>query len=219
MKTEDLIADLAGRLEPVRPVAPPGVRLLRWALVALACAAAGVVVLGTRPDLRLALGQPEFLALGFVAAGTAILAAAAALVLAIPGAERSPAIRTTAMLLVGLWLATLLVAIARAGEGFRVDSHWPACFIRAVGIGLVPAVVLFGMLRRAAPLRLAWAGGLSAVAATAMGALAVHIICSINDPAHALVGHFGPVAVLGALGTTAAGTLLKPRKGSGLART
>jgi hypothetical protein len=211
MKTEDLIADLAGRLEPVRPLAPPAVRLLLWALVAAACAGAGLVVFGAKPDFRVALGQAEFLALGCLAVGTAILAGAAALVLAIPGAERSPAMRTTAVTLVAVWLATLLVAIARADEGFRFDSHWPACFSRAVGIGLVPAVVLLAMLRRAAPLRLAWAAGLAAVAATAAGALAVQIICPINDPAHALIGHFAPVATLGAIGAAAAGRLLNVR--------
>jgi hypothetical protein len=211
MKTEDLIANLASQVEAVRPLPPPPARLFQWSLLAVVNAAAGIALFGARPDLASALGQPVFQATLVLALGTAILSAAAALVLAIPAAERVPVARTTAAILAGLWLTTLVVAIVRAGSALAFGSHEAACFSRAAGIGLVPGGVLFVMLRRALPLRLAWAGGLAAAAATAAGALAVQIICPIDDPAHALAGHFGPVAALGAVGAALAGQLLEKR--------
>ncbi len=218
MKTEDLIADLVSQVEPVRPLPPPAVRLFQWSLVAIVCAAAGILLFGARPDLGSALGQPAYLATAMLALGTAILSAASAFVLAIPAAERSPVARVTAAMLVGLWMTTLVVAILREGQGFRYGSHEAACFSRAIAIGLAPAGVLFMMLRRALPLRLAWAGGLAAVAAIATGALAVQIICPIDDFAHALLAHFGPVVVFAVIGASAAGPLLRHQTTSGYRR-
>ncbi len=210
MKTEDLIADLVSRVEPVRPLPPPGVRLFQWSLVAALSAAAGIVVFGVKPDLGDVLRGPQFAVTGFLAIATAILAAAAALVLAIPGAERSPAMRGGTVSLVGLWLTTLVMAIVRDDQGFTADSPWPVCFIKAAAIGVPSAVVLFAMLRQAASLRLAWTSGLAVAAAVAIGAVAVQIICPINDPAHALLGHTGPVVVLGCAGAGLARRLLRP---------
>ena len=43
----------------------------------------------------------------------------------------------------------------------------------------------------------------------ATGALAIQLICPLDDAAHALLGHLGPVLVIGALGAVAARHLLK----------
>ena len=45
MRTDDLIADLAGRVTPVRPLPPPAVRALGWLVLAGLCAVAGVTVM------------------------------------------------------------------------------------------------------------------------------------------------------------------------------
>jgi hypothetical protein len=70
-------------------------------------------------------------------------------------------------------------------------------------LSVVPGWWLFAMLRRAAPLRRAWAGALATLAAVAIGATATQFICPIDDPAHQLVGHMLPVAVLSMLGAIA----------------
>ena len=214
MKTEDLIANLVSQVEPVRPLPPPAIRLFQWFLVAIVCAAAGIMLFGARPDLGSALGQPAYLATAMLALATAILSAASAFVLAIPAAERSPGTRAMAAILIGLWITTLVVAILPAGQGLTFGSHEAACFSRAIAIGLVPAGALFMMLRRALPLRLAWTGGLAAVAAIATGALAVQIICPIDDAAHALLAHFGPVVAFGVIGASVAGPLLRHQRTS-----
>jgi hypothetical protein len=208
MKTDDLIAELSGRAPPVRPLPSPAIRVLVWSLVALGSAAAGILVFGAKPDLASAVQLPEFLATAILALGTSFLAAAATLVLAIPGAERSPAGRVLALSFMTLWVVTLVASIARAGHGLTGDAHWPVCFIRVVGIGLLPAVALFMMLRRSAPLRLAWTSGLATVAAMAIGAVAVQVICPINDSGHALLGHLGPVLALGGAAAATARRLL-----------
>jgi hypothetical protein len=209
MRTEELIAQLAGVAEPVRPLPPPWLRAIAWSAVALLSTAAGVAVFGGRSDVAIAVGQPQFVWITAIVLATTAFAVTAALVLAIPGAERSPIQRGSTLVLAGVWALMLAYAIVRAGHGFTGVSDWYVCFIRITGMALVPLVILFGMLRRSAPLRLAWASGLSMMAAAAAGAVAIQFICPLNDPGHALLGHFGPVLVFGSVGAAAARRLLK----------
>jgi len=211
MRTEDLIVELASRAEPVRPLPSPGVRTVAWLMVAAACGAAGMAAFGLRPRLGDLAGQTGFLATAFVAIATALFSSFAAFVLAIPGAERSPALRASTVALVAIWFALLVADIVRGGYGFARIADWPICFLRVMLISLVPAVLLVVMLRRAAPLSPAWTGALAAVAALCTGALAIQFICPLADPGHALLGHFGPVAVLATLGSLLGWRLFAPR--------
>ena len=209
MKTDDLIATLARDVAPVRPLVSPAIRLAGWLSVAFAGAAAGIWVFGARPDAVDLLQRPDSLVTAILAVGTTTFAAAAALVLAIPGAERSPVLRAAAMTLVTVWAIVLVGAAARSGVGVAGDVHWPICFVRVVAIGFLPALVLVVMIRRALPLRLSWTSGLTATAAMGIAAGAIQFICPIDNPAHALLGHFAPIVVLGAIAAWVAPRLSK----------
>jgi hypothetical protein len=212
MRTEDLIADLASRATPVRPLASPGARALGWLGIAIAFGAAGLTVFGPRSGLDTLVTQPGFLWTAILAFATCAFAVKAALVLAIPGAERSAVLRAAAVAIAGLWAVTLATDIVRAGHGSAGVSHWYICFIRVIAIGLVPAVAVMVMLRRAAALRPAWTGALALAAAAAAGALAIQLICPLNDAAHALVGHFGAVVAASAFGALIGGPLLDTQR-------
>jgi hypothetical protein len=211
MRTEHLIADLASRAAPVRPLSSPRMRGLAWSALAIASAAVGVTVYGVRPNLRAALGEAHFVWTAVFALATSTLAVAASLVLAVPGAERSPALRGSAATVVGLWAVTLAGSLVNAGHGFAGAAGWSTCFARVIMMGLVPGVVLLAMLRRAAPLRLAWTGALAATAAMGVGAMGINLICNQTDSGHVLLGHFGPVLALGCIGAVIARSWLKRR--------
>lgn len=209
MKTDELIAHLASRAAPVKPLPSPAVRALAWSAVALASAALGIGIFGARPDLDAVIGQPQFMWPLVMSMVMPLVAAAASLVLAIPGSERTPTLHGFSVILGSLWVLMLVVFLMRAGHGFAGASHWPICFIRVIAVGLAPAIVLFGMLRRAAPLRLSWTSALAATAAMAAGAVAVQIVCPIDDAAHGLLGHFGPVLAIALLGAATARRMLR----------
>lgn len=209
MKTDELIAHLASRAAPVKPLPSPAVRTLAWSAVALVSAALGIVIFGARPDLDAVIGQPQFMWPLVASMMLPLIAAAASLVLAIPGSERRPTLRGFSVVLGALWVLMLVVFVMRAGHGFAGASHWPICFIRVIAIGLAPAFVLFSMIRRAAPLRLSWTSALAATAAMAAGAIAVQIVCPIDDAAHGLLGHFGPVLAIALLGAATARRMLR----------
>jgi hypothetical protein len=211
MKTEDLIADLAGRVTPVRPLAPPSLRALGWFAVAVAFAACGVAYFGARPDVFVRLTQPDYLWTVILALSTSTLAAIATLVLAIPGAERTVLLRRLTVVIMMIWAVTTVWSVLATGRGVPIatDRHWPACFARVVLISVVPVAVLFAMVRRSAPLRLGWTAGLAAAAAASMGTLAVQLVCPLDDAGHAFLGHFVPVVVITALGITVRRTLVR----------
>ena len=210
MRTEQLIADLASRVTPVRPLPSPAVRFAGWSAAAMASAALGLAVFGPRPGLEQVVAQPAFVTTAVLAIAAAALAAMSALILAIPGAERSPAWRVLALGLLAPWGALGLAGVVRAG-GFAAASDWYVCFARVIAIGLIPAWVAVGMLRCAAPLRWAAAGALAALAAIAVGSGAIQFICPLDDAAHTLLGHYGPALIATGLGALAGARVLGPR--------
>jgi hypothetical protein len=209
MRTDDLIADLAGRATPVRPLPPPFMRASGWLVLAAACAAAGVMVFGARADVMVRLTQPDYLSIAVLAASLSAIAAAVSLLLAIPGAERRPLLRMTALAIFGVWTAASAWGVLRAGRGLPVvaDPHWPVCFGRVALVALLPAVVLFVMARRGTPLRPGWTAAMAAVAAASAAALAVQLACPLDDAGHAFLGHLVPVMAMAATGITLRRTL------------
>jgi hypothetical protein len=134
----------------------------------------------------------------------AVVAAAAALVLAVPGAERSSVQRAVPVVAGATWGVVLIALLMDRGDPIHRVLAWPvhlACIIELGGIGLVTGWILFAMLRRAAPLRLGWSAGLATLAGIGLGAAATQLICPIDDPAHLLVGHLLPAMVFVVIGT------------------
>lgn len=222
MRTDELIVALARSAEPVDPLDKPSVRLARWLMVVLPLTALAVIVIGPRRDVLNALAQPGFFAIAMTTLATAILSAACALVLGVPGAERSVWQRLLPFLVAGVWALALLALLTIGGDAARRLAAWPfhwACFLEIVGLGVAPAWMLFAMVRRAAPLRRAWSGALVVLAAVAVSAVAAQLICPIDDPAHQLVGHLAPVMAASISGALAGRRWLDWEQGAGAMRT
>ena len=204
MRTDELIVQLARAAGPVRPLPGPSVRLARWTAAAAAMTALGVIVIGPRADVLTAIYQPTFVALAVATLGTALLSAAGAFVLSVPGVERSPLQRAVPLVAGGVWALVLVVLLTTGGDPVQrilaLPFHW-ACLIEIAGLSVVPGWALFAMLRRAAPLRPAWSAAFATLAAVALAAVATQVICPVDDPAHQLVGHLLPVALLSLSGT------------------
>jgi hypothetical protein len=211
VRTEELIVQLARAAGPVRPLPGPSVRLARWTAGVVTLVALAVFVIGPRAGVFTAIGQPAFMALAVVTLATALLSAASALVLSVPGAERSLIQRTMPLMAASVWAFMLIARLMDGGDPIRrllaLPVHW-VCVIEIIGLGFVPGWALFAMLRRAAPLRLAWSAALATLAAVALGAAATQVICPIDDPAHQLVGHVLPVILLAISGALVGRRLL-----------
>ena len=198
METERLVARLTETLEPVRPVAPPRVRLGWWLLVSLPAAGLVAWVSGLRPDLASRLGDPAFLLELAAALLTAVVGAYAALCATLPD---QPGWKLWLPLApMALWLATLgrqclAVALSAGPAGLRVTSDIMCLPAIALG-GLVPAIAIVVLLRRSRGFRTTHACLCGALGAAALGAAALRLYHPQDAAIMVIVWQLGSVALL-----------------------
>jgi hypothetical protein len=204
VKTEDLIVQLARDGRPIRTLSAPAVRLSRWAAGAVTVVAISSLLIGPRADVRTVVQQSVFAWLAILTSVTALLAAASAFVMSVPGAERWPIQRVVPLAGAALWAALLVTVLGAGGEPVRrivaLPIH-PLCIIEIAGFGFLTGWPLFSMLKHGAPLQQKWTAAFATLAAVGLGAAATQFLCPIDDPAHQLVGHFLPVILLSIAGS------------------
>ncbi|MGQ0733221.1 MAG: NrsF family protein [Acidobacteriota bacterium] len=217
MRTEELIHELAQSAQPVRPLRPVGIRLLGWIVLVAGSFGVVVSVMGTRADLAAVATSPTFAFEAALLIVTALSAAVGALVVSVPGAERTVLVRwapVMAGIAAVLWVIGDLAASVTAGAPeLRFTFGW-SCVWKTASVGAVPGTALFAMVRQAAPLRAGWAGLLAVLATAAVGVLGANVICPSDRPLHLLLWHVGPLMVCAALGAALGVWLLRwtPRR-------
>lgn len=211
LRTEDtrtLIAELVDDLARVRTLPSPWVRGARSLAVATVFTSAGVLLLGTPPDVWRAFHQTWFTAHVFATLVMAVLAAAVAFVLSVPDAPLPRAVRWLPVGVGVAWAAFLTCWLvlaeppATAGEGVLSAD---ACLTAVAVVAVLPAVLLLVMVTRAASLEPAWSAGLGTAGGAGLAAAGAFLHCLNVEPMHALVSHVAPV-VLFAFGGALAGS-------------
>lgn len=171
--TGALIGRLAGELRPVRRLARPGWRAAAWlALVALAA-----VLLATQVDMAAVAARlsarPDMWLAAVGSAATAVTAAVAALMLALPDRDRRWALLPLPPL--ALWLAAsgmgcLRQDVAGLLHPASLEDSMADCLPSILETSVLLALPFGFLIWRARPLRIApvaWTGGLAVAAASA----------------------------------------------------
>lgn len=212
MQTEELIQQLAAEAPPVRPIRPLAARLAGWTVVAAASFAIVLLLMGVRRELGDAADRADFAIETALLILTALSAAVGALVVSVPGAERRAAVRwlpVIAGVAYVTWSAGELVfAGATGAPAGRIALGWH-CIFKTASVAAVPAVALLVLVRRAAPLRAAWAGLLALLATAAVGVLGANVICPNDRPVHMLLWHVAPLMLFAAIGAALGMWLLR----------
>jgi hypothetical protein len=201
MKTDELIDRLGREVTVARPLLTPAIRTALWTVWAVTYL---VVVVGMMFAVMSSAGvtaMPLYLVQQGAALVTGIMAARAALVSVIPGANN----RVWVMPAMGaaVWGLSLLWAGARDLQtlgtlGVTSQSDWPCVVSMTMG-GLVIGAPLAWMVRRGAPLTPGLSAFLIAVAALSFANIQA---CLTRPHAFALtvlVWHGGTVAAVAAL--------------------
>lgn len=200
METDRLIASLAGEAAATRPLRAPAVRAAGWTAITVPLVAAGVWLLGPRPDLTAAFPAAAFLTVLALAVATSLSCGGAALALAVPGRLEAGLGRWLPAGLLLAWGGWLVWMIA--GEGLSVPGTLAlpatACIAKVAALGLLPAGAAFVLVRRGAPIHRLPAAGLAAAAGLALASAAVPFACPIDAAGHQFFMHFLPVPVLAA---------------------
>ncbi len=202
---DQLILELANDAKPVKRLPPRQVRFAVWFIVSALYVGVGVGLLGLRPDLHDRLQELSYLGQLGLAGAAAFSSAWSALALSVPGAEHRIRTRLIPVSILAAWTSWMLYRMV----SFVADPRIWIAVIREysfeqIGIGLLlaslPGILLFLMIRRAAPLRPGWAGGLALITAGALSTLGGLLTCDNPCPIHAVVLYIAPMLALGAVG-------------------
>jgi len=198
--TDDLIRNLVASDKGIGRLPSPWRRVSLWLAVALPYVALIVIGMGVRANLD-ELSSTRFLIEQTATLLTALCAAFAAFCAVIPGVSRR--LLLLPLLPLTVWLGSLgqgcLQDWLRYGAaGLTIEPDWH-CAPRIVIVGAIPAIAMFVMLRKGAPLAPRLTMALGALAAAALGNFALRLFHPPDASLMVLVWHFGGVALLSAL--------------------
>lgn len=212
MRTDELIQRLAADARPVQPLPRLSRRIAGWAVLTAVSFGVVLIVMGARRDLAAAVTERDFQLEAALLLLTGISAAVGALVMSVPGGERTRLVRwvpVVAAVASVLWVVgELAMAAATGGPVGRIGLAWP-CVLKTTSIAAVPGAALFVMVRRAAPLHASWVGLLAVLATAAVGVLGANVICPNDRPLHMLVWHVAPLILFAAAGAALGTWLLR----------
>ncbi len=213
MKTDDFIEQLSNDVKPVKRLASPVKRFLTWFLASFFSISIGISLMGIRSDFNQVLMNPRFVLETLVILAIAILAAAGAFMMSVPGVERKPIMRWLIIIPSIAWplsLAYRLYIIYSQTNSFAFIIDYGFDCLRDIFIlGIIPGSFLFFMLKAAAPLRLSWTGALATLSAAAIAAVGIQFTCNVDTPVHIFLWHVLPVVMIGMTGIALGKRLLR----------
>ncbi|HEV8553706.1 MAG TPA: DUF1109 domain-containing protein [Casimicrobiaceae bacterium] len=200
--TPDLIEALAANATPVRRLRPPLARATFWLSLAVVILVLLAVAHGARPDLAQRLQQPTFVISIAASLATGILAAVAAFLVSLPDRSRGWLLLPLPALVV--WISTIGYGCLtnwvdvdpsglRLGEAAR-------CFATLVLTSVPLSLLMFVMLRHAAPLRPTPVTVTGSLAVAAITASALSLFHEFDATIMILMWNFGSAALLVGLG-------------------
>lgn len=204
--TKELIQQLSAQATPVK-----GLRLRRYAIMLLAMLGAYAICAqcwldGLRSDLSLQLTRPLFVAELVLLSAMLICALVAALHAMLPdGVARTQLLRLP-YYCSGAVLALVACQLVLGTDARMIVPEAPVhtleCTAYIALSSMLPAALMFAILRRGASVVPMQAGGLAVVASVSLGALTLRLAEANDAIMHLLVWHYLPgifFAVFGAI--------------------
>lgn len=198
---EDLIRDLVADLRPVRHAGRTGRSTAAW--LALAGAYSVLVVLATGPlrpgALQNVLAFPAFGGETVLAVLAIIALAHAALRTAIPGDPRRLLSVAFALGLTGAWVAVYVVGLWYPAHPVSALGARDDCIWQTLLFSVPSGALMLWLSRRLLPLSPRLTGALAGAAAAAIPGALMQFAC-MYEPAHILLAHMSPMAIMATVG-------------------
>jgi hypothetical protein len=190
MKTELLIHQLATEVRPVKPVGDPVTRFVMWFLAASVFIGIIVGFLGVRPDIAAALARPTYILRILFMFGVALGSVLFAFKLSVPD-ERKGWVEFFPALIAAVCLLLFAYLFFESSDLSRPYGYY--CVRNVLAFSIPTSVLLYLMLKRAAPIRSRMVGMMAALGSTALSSLGTQFVCRNDSPLHILVSHVLPV--------------------------
>ena len=207
--TDQMIDSLTDGLQSVRPVLPPLKRTLLWSAVLLTVMIATAYLLkGFRADITVKLASTEFVGENLVLVLIGILSLFAGFRLSVPDIRygKAPFAIIGGIIAIGLAVNLFLFLTVDAHSiHTEVEQHgmFYHCITNLLSLIFAPAVAVYVLARKSAPVMPLWTGYAVLVGVLALGAAVMRHVCAVDSAAHLLIWHFLP-----ALGISLCGILL-----------
>lgn len=204
--TNDLIKTLSSEMKPVTRLESPYRRFIKWVLAAFLSLGSGIFLLGINPHLFHSFLIFDFNLQTICLFFLALLSTLSAFLLSIPD-KNKPLINLIPFITLALWGLALIFALIKIPT-FTFD-YGVVCIRDILLLSALPGIMLFLMLRQAAPLSPSKVGLFAMLGIAGLGAFGTQFVCRNGDPLHLLLWHFTPVLIIGILGILIGRFLLK----------
>ena len=211
--TKQLIQELSADATPVKRVRPRGYAVFLLAVLSLYALCAQCWFVGFRPDLALQLQRPLFVLELLLLAGMLVSSAVASVYAMLPDGIFSPWRMRLAYLFSGGMLALAVFQLFLPHDPRMVmpdaDSHTHECTLYIALSSLMPAALVFALLRKGASVMPLQAGVLAVIAAVSVGAITLRLAEANDEMTHLLAWHYLPSLFFAGLGAVLGRYLLR----------
>lgn len=211
--TKDLIQKLSAEAMPVRVVRPQRYAVFLLALLSIYAICAQCWLKGFRPDLAMQLTRPLFMLELLLLVAMLTSASIASVYAMLPdGAQQKTVMRLPYLFSGGL--LTLMIFQLFLPQDARMvmsdaTSHTHECTMYIAFSSLLPAALIFGLLRRGASVMPMQAGLLAVIASVSVGAITLRLAEANDEMMHLLTWHYLPSIFFAGLGALLGRYLLR----------
>lgn len=194
---DQLINDLTGELEPVKPLAHPFIRALPLIIVSVLYVAFMVVLIGPRNDWMPKMYNEISYVFEFgLSFGIFVSAAIALAWLGVPDMRGQAWLKAVPITLAGVFV---FWAILRGIYEWDKPLHFAlqSCSLDGFFITVLPVFILTFSCRSAATTQPGWSSFMAILSFSGLGWAGLRLTCSANTFMQSLVVHFIPFVVIG----------------------
>jgi len=211
--TKQLINQLSAEATPIKVVRPERYAALLLALLSIYAICAQCWLEGFRPDLAMQLTRPLFILELLLLAAMLVSSAVASVYAMLPdGAQRKTLMRLPYLFSGGM-LALVIFQLFLPQDARMVmpsaTSHTHECTMYIAFSSILPAALIFGLLRKGASVMPMQAGLLAVIAAVSVGAITLRLAEANDEIMHLLTWHYLPSIFFASLGALLGRYLLR----------
>ncbi len=210
--TQKLIKSLTKDIKPVTPTKPVIFNVSLWLLAVVFITTLSFFTLGYKQQILNNIHTTKFITENILILIAGICLSIAAIISSVPAYKKYQTVILT-IISTTIWLAILMEnSFNITSQSFIAEAQkyiGTLCTADVIMLSIIPAIILFMMIKKNASTNLAYTGFLALFATVSLGALSSRFLCPITDPSHLIIWHFAPVFIIGLLGIFLGRLLLK----------